>query len=494
MTDVDRRRFLQLSGLLAGGALVGACSGSSSGGGTAAGGSGAGSLSWWDQFQPIAEFEKTVFADFAKAKGGASVEYTVQNPDNMARALQLAFQSKQLPDVFTVAGVTLPTSKLREEGWFSPLQLDSQHRSLLPPGTLVEGLNMFGGQPYAFPIFSFRSHDSLVWFNKDLMEKAGLDPANPPVTYDEIRAAARAIRKNGGGSAYGWIAQLAHVDRLNAQLTQLAQAGGAGVSGGGPPGGGIDLRTGEYVLHTDPFVNAIEFLVAMKKDGVMFPASSSLDTRTARARWATGVAGLFFDGSYNIGVLKTGFQQFVDKVGVGSIPVPDASGSVALNGISANPALSLWIAKTSKNADAASRLVSMFAEDHVQVGIAEAMDQPPLITSVLDKADVHATYRKSIASFDKQVFRAPNPVARNTDVAVATAAMQAVDPPVGQIVAGAVTGEIDDWQGALRKLSNDLTAARDEAIAAAKQKGADVSLDDWKFPDWTPGQDYQTKS
>jgi hypothetical protein len=60
-------------------------------------------------------------------------------------------------------------------------------------------------------------------------------------------------------------------------------------------------------------------------------------------------------------------------------------------------------------------------------------------------------------------------------------------------VQGAVTGQISNWQQALKKLSDDSNAMRDTAIAAAKKKGGDVSVDDWKFADWKRGQDYQTK-
>lgn len=480
VVDMDRRGFLALTGAAAGSVLLAACTGGGSSGG---GGSSSGSLAWWDQFQPIAPFEKKLFADFAKDKGGAAVKYTVQNPATFPRELQLAFQSKQLPDVFTAATNGVPSAALLKAGWFQPLALDQAHQDMLPPGTLVEGLNMFDGKPYSFPIFSFRSHDCLFWFNKDLFTKAGLDPEQPPTTYDDVRAAARTVKKSGG--AAGWIAPLKLTTRLNAQIIQLAAAAGAPVSMEG-----ISYSTGDYAFDTQHFVDAVEFWVAMRRDGVLFPASTSLDARTARARWATGVAGIFFDGSYNVGVIKGNFAPFLPKVGVGPIPVPTAGTPISISGQPANASVSLWIAKTSRNGDVASRLVSMFATDEVQKGVAEAMDQPPLVSSVLATADVEPVYRKAVALLNDEVYAGPIPAVRKPEITKVSTNMRPVVPDLGTVVAGAVSGDISDYKGALKKLTDAMNTERDRAIKAA---GVSVSSADWVFPDWKPGQDYQTK-
>jgi multiple sugar transport system substrate-binding protein len=65
--------------------------------------------------------------------------------------------------------------------------------------------------------------------------------------------------------------------------------------------------------------------------------------------------------------------------------------------------------------------------------------------------------------------------------------MKAVDPGLGPIIQGAFSGQITDVRGALKQLSDGKTAARDAAIS---EVGGDVSVDDWKFADWTAGEDY----
>ena len=44
----------------------------------------------------------------------------------------------------------------------------------------------------------FNSSTAVMWINADAFEKAGLDPAHPPATYDELTAAAQALRDKSG--------------------------------------------------------------------------------------------------------------------------------------------------------------------------------------------------------------------------------------------------------------------------------------------------------
>ena len=59
------------------------------------------------------------------------------------------------------------------------------------PGALDAG--KYKDQLYAVP-FGLSPH--AFWYNKDLMEKAGLDPENPPKTMDELNEAMAQIKDN----------------------------------------------------------------------------------------------------------------------------------------------------------------------------------------------------------------------------------------------------------------------------------------------------------
>lgn len=435
-------------------------------------------IAWWDQFLPLEELHRSLWEQYQADNPDVTVEYTVYNPQEQGQALQLAYESDQMPDVHSLAGLGVPTSQLVEAGWFQPLTNGADIEAALPEGSLLEGVTNFDGEIYSFPLFSFRQYTSLNWFNKDLMEGAGVDPETGPATWDEFRQAAKAITDAGGGQAFGWIQGINFPERLGVHVEELAQ------SAGSP--GIIDHTTGEYLYASEPFVQAIEFLKSLQDDGSLFPASSTLDARTARARWATGTAGMFLDGPWNIGVVKTEFGDFIDKVGVAPIPVASEEAFIH-KGPSGGV---FWISSQSENAEIASDILKLFTTPEYYVGLAERMDQPPLDLTAVEQADVHPTYQRAMELYQERVRLAPSAVARNPAISQVNAKMRDIHPNLGEIAQGVFSGDVTDIQAALQTFNDELTAERDAAIEAVQAEGIEVSLDDWVFADWVPGEDF----
>ncbi|MEU6721404.1 extracellular solute-binding protein [Nonomuraea sp. NPDC046802] len=487
MTTFGRRRFFGLSGAALAGALgVAGCTRTSQQeAATAAGG---GVIRWWDHFQPLKPLNERIFAEYGKANPGVRVEHEVYNPNEMGQALQLAFKSNQIADVHSIAGLGSSEASLVVGGWFSPLAGQDAIRAKLPADSLLEGLHVFDGKLYSFPIFSARQYTTLNWFNRELVEKAGGDPDNGPATWDEFRSLAARITKDGGGRAYGWIQGLQFHERLQSHVIELATSAGAplAMAQGDNTMGLVDPRTGEYAYAGEPFVQALEFLLSLVRDKVVFPASTSLDARTARARWATGVAGMFFDGSWSIGVVNGQFKQFIDKVGVGPIPSPD--GKPVLYGAPASG--QLFVSSQSKHVETASDLLARFTGPEFSKGLATFMDQVPLDLEAVAMAEVHPSYKRAAELFGQTVRLAPSPIARNPAVAQVMSEMKAPRPTLGEITQGILSGELTDIRKALREYNGKLTAERERATRVVSGKGVKVSLDDWKFPNWQPGKDY----
>jgi multiple sugar transport system substrate-binding protein len=482
---LNRRSFLSLS-LLSTAGLLAACdtSPSARGGGGPSGAS-SGSLSFWSHSPNLEPLNKRTIEKFAAMPDGVPVQYVYQQTAKMGQALQLAKQSGQLPDVTTNVGLGLPAPALIEAGWFAPMQLIDEALAYVGKDNLVEGIHTFDGEVYSFPAFSTKQYFTVNWFNKELVEKAGLDPDNPPETYDDFRAACRAVQKTGDGIS-GWIANLGQKGRLKEQINYLAQ--GAGFEGVD----GVEFRPGEVAFHSEPYVTAIEYLLSLQQDGLLMPGSINLIDNDARARWATGTVGYFFDGTWCTGVAQEQFPEFLDKIGSGPMIRPSRSRPTSV--YRAPQTGLVWVTATSENPAAAGRFCSLMASPDYAEGIADGMGQPPADLSAVDRVDVHPAYKQAMAWFQEDCFVAPVAIAKNKDVAAVLAEEKPVAPALPDIVQGAFSGDVTDVRGALKQLSDKVAAERERAIKVAQSQGADVDLDDFAFPNWKPRTDYRADS
>ncbi len=476
MARITRRSLLAGGGALFGTAALAACGG---GGGEAGGPGGTGSLRWWDHFSALQKMN----ADWAAQQGqalGVQVDYIYNDVSRSAEALQLANQSNQLPDIYTNV-LDLPLSALVAEGWLHELTLPEDALANLPEGSLAEGITNLDGKVYGLPLFSSQQYAAAHWFNTDLTTAAGLDPDDPPTTYDEYRAALEAVRRSNGDVA-PMILALGGVARMREQIDDLAQVAGF------PGFQGVRFATGEYAYDDDTYVNAIEFWKELNDSGLILPGSGNLTVADARSRWGAGVAAFFPDGPWCAGGVRNVAPEFVDKLGVGPILVPEEGIPVVT--YRGAPAAQIFVAGSTANPEAALGLVASMTSPEYQAALASGMDQPPFDLSVVEEADVVEPYRRLVGWFAETVRRMPQPVVRNPQVADVQAASRPVSPHLGDIVQGYLGGDVTDLRAALRQLSDAFTADREQAIAAATAGGAEVSLDDYAFPEWVPGEDW----
>jgi len=160
-----------------------------------------------------------------------------------------------------------------------------------------------------------------MFYNKDLFEKAGLDPESPPATYDELVEAAVAVSERDAagnllvaGITATPVAQDAHLWRE----VYIRQHGGAPYS-----------DDGKSVTYDTP-----EGLAALKNYTDMFMENKATDygfMNESQASFAAHRAGILIDGSFRIGAV-----QKMDGLNWGVAPLPTQ------NGISSNYA-SYWV-------------------------------------------------------------------------------------------------------------------------------------------------------
>ena len=165
-----------------------------------------------------------------------------------------------------------------------------------------------------------------MFYNKKLFSEAGLDPANPPKTYEEVVAATKAIAKRDAGGnllVAGITATPVSQDAHWWREVLIRQFGGKAYSD--------DYRTVTY--------NTPEGAAALRAYTSFFTDEKVTDygfMDESQASFAAGKAGILMDGSFRIGAVSR-----VEGLEWGVAPLPTHNGvtsnysSYWLNGISA---------------------------------------------------------------------------------------------------------------------------------------------------------------
>jgi ABC-type glycerol-3-phosphate transport system substrate-binding protein len=482
MTRFTRRGLLGASALAAVGVATGcSSSGSDSGsGGTVAGATG--SVEWWDHFSSF----QSLNDNWAKTESTAlktNISHQYYDASKAPEAFQLAHQANKMPDVYSNV-IGLPLSALVSGKWVHELTLPEDVKSKIPDGTLTEGITGLNGKLYGFPLFSLRQSSTLVWTNKQLWSKAGLDGADPPQDFDSFKAALTKLK--GAGVQPLTLAIGADGGRIRDQIDDLAQTAGF------PGYQGLMFTTGEYQYHHDAYLTVIEYLKELNDSQLVLPGSNNFSVVDARTRYATGVVATFIDGIWCAGGAKALSPAIVPQIGAGQILVPTAGTKAYC--YRGRPAASYFVAAGSKDPEAASKLIGSFMTEDYQNGMIAAMDQPPLNLDLVASSKAIDPYKKMVSFCKDNVFQMPQAIVKNPAESAVDAQRKPVTPHVGNILQGYLSGSIKDLKGALKKLSDATEADRQQAMTKAKSSGAKVSMDDYVFSDWKPGQDYASKS
>lgn len=205
------RRVLATAAVTAALLPLTAC-GSGSGGSSSGGGSGKieGNISFqtWNLRANFKSYFEGLIADFEKKYPGTHVKWIDQPAEGYADKISADAAAGTLPDVVNVspdlaaplakAGLALDLDKDKAAAKFK-----SEYLPGAWAGTEIPGLS----GTYAFPWYL---NTGPLFYNKALFKEAGLDPDQPPKTYDELFEDGLEIAKKTGGK----VATLANVPTI----------------------------------------------------------------------------------------------------------------------------------------------------------------------------------------------------------------------------------------------------------------------------------------
>lgn len=277
----------------------------------------------------------------------SQVTLTVIPNDNYQQKVGQAAGSRTLPDL--VAADVVYSPNYVAQGLFA--DIDDKVKALPFFSTVVQAHTdaaSKGGKIYAVP---HKVDSSLMLYNKDLSAKAGLDPENPPKSYDDIYAAAKKIRALGVDT-YGFYVA-GNCGGCNAYTAMPY-----GVADGHPT---LSQDGKASDLNNDALKAAFANYKRMFDEGII-PASAKTESgATWTASFLSGKVGMLPAGSF---VFADLLKKAPFKWGV--IPLGNADGSKSATFVGGDI---LAIAQTSKHQDAAWDFVSWSLGDHAQVDI-----------------------------------------------------------------------------------------------------------------------------
>ncbi|MFE4056661.1 ABC transporter substrate-binding protein [Streptomyces sp. NPDC059096] len=381
------RLLLRAAALLAAASLVTACGsgGGGSGGGAPADAGGADdgtTLTMWTRAATRPQSEGLVKAYNASHRN--RIELTVVPTDDYQAKVGAAAGSRDLPDLFASDVVFVPN--YTSSGLFADLteRVDAlpfaEHlaRSHIKAGT-------YQGKKYVVP----HTLDlSVLFYNKELYRRAGLDPDAPPTTLGEWDRQARAVDALGGGVDGTFFG---------------GNCGGCGVFTWWPS----IWAAGEEVLDKDGTEANLASGTAKKvygtyrgwvEDGIVAPGAREETGTTWTGLFPKGQVGVMPMPSTTLGLMPRDLD-----LGVAPIPGPDGGASTFVGGDA------IGISATSDSPDQAWNFLAWSLGDTAQVEVVAAHKDVVARTDLA--ANAHSAADPRLVTINKLVARGRTPYA-----------------------------------------------------------------------------------
>lgn len=244
---------------------------------------------WWHAMRgQLGEEVKRIADSFNASQTTVTIEqlYKGTYPEVLTASIAAwrAGKAPHIAQIFEVGtGTMLAAGPAVKQVW----ELSKETGIAFDPKAYLAGVrgyySLSDGRLAAMP---FNSSTSMMWYNKDAFEKAGLDPEKAPATWPEVVAAARAIKAKG----------TAHIPMTSSWLTWCLFEQYAAIHNVpyATLANGFDGLGTKLLINTAPFVKQMQRLIDMSKDGTFKYGGRD---STPDPLFASGEAAILFGSS-----------------------------------------------------------------------------------------------------------------------------------------------------------------------------------------------------
>ncbi len=293
----------------------------------------------------------------------------------------------------------------------------------------------------------FNTSMPVLYYNKTLFEQAGLDPETPPLTLDEVKAAAEKLAAvNGGPAEFGFLAAI-----YGWFLEQEIAANGD-LYCATDNGRGADRAT-EFSFDNEGAVEFVQWWKDLVESGVA--GNTGRATSDAQNAFKTGTIGMTLESTGALGGMQAAADEIGFELGVGYYPRLEQNDSGPIIG-----GASLWISGPGHDEaeqEAAWRFVQFLAEPATQAAWHVGTGYFPISTSALDEPE-DVAWREQYPQFDVAVQQLADteltPATQGCSAGVMPQARKAVEDALEKALLGedpqsALTAAVESLQSEL---------------------------------------------
>jgi multiple sugar transport system substrate-binding protein len=315
-TTIRRRRSAAIATLLTSTLLVSAaCSSSSNDSGSSGG---VKNLTMWARADDEG-FLPGLIKEFNAAHPNIQLKLTLIPDAQVVQKYSTAASTGSGPDIAAIEIGTIP--QFTSTGFLQDVTSDVAalpYKNTLSPAHLKQGA--VGDKQYAVPL---TADVSVLYWNKALFKKAGLDPAKAPANWADIQADAAAVRKLGGDT-YGYFFSGGCGGCMAFTMLPYVWANG----------GEVLSSSGDKVTPTlspnPQLESALNLYRSLWSAGVVPQTAKTENGSNQFGQFFSGKIGMFVQGTYPFAQLKQKYPN-VD-FGITNVPSTDGSSSASFAG------------------------------------------------------------------------------------------------------------------------------------------------------------------
>lgn len=228
-----------------------------------------------------------------------------------------------------------------------------------------------GGKVYAAPLMASWT---IMFYNQQMFEKAGLDPNKPPVTWDELVAYGKKIKSS---DTYAYTDSLSQGEQATCAFFRWSKSAGAKIS---------EWRGNKvyWLLDSPECVQAVDFLKKMLAEGTMDPGTPTYFQQQIADLFGKGHASMLVNWDMMQIAFKNPEQTpFAGKIAAANMPGAKAGLTGSIEGHEY-----LAVPGPSKHKEAAKKFIKFLQTPEVQKKRAVVEGMTPVLKDLFKDADV----------------------------------------------------------------------------------------------------------